>query len=488
MKTSNIKASQKRIDKPASSISPWPWQGYDREADMGVERIKVMFYLDSNFTKRCGVFEEAIEVRNMRNYGDCNDEVSAIFVSKNAVLQVFENENFQGRSQIIRGTDSGSSPVGKTVTTQTWQNADAIHGSGNKYTNGPLYLQDNITSFKLTYNVPQVLKNINVKLGCCGILDQRNTPTFVQKICNSLKPGNNTCNNLRFAHCNQKVKWDNNCRGWAKSNAGITQQNLNQWCKTADGKNNTICGCWDDAGYNKFLAKLDNDCKAENVTCDLQDLRRDCVYPKCVMNKDSHDIWNATNPKSCPNTIIQNCMGDVIAGGDINAAEGIMQNCILNDAIKTNPRDGKYSKWGEWSACSVPCGGEGTQNRRRYCNNPPPANGGKPCVGPSRESRACDNGPCVIDGGYSDWGNWSMCNKLCGGGKQTRTRKCDNPVPANGGKDCVGPSTESRNCNTQECAFTTENIIVGISVLIIIVIIGVIGFSLTKKRNRTASI
>ena len=52
--------------------------------------------------------------------------------------------------------------------------------------------------------------------------------------------------------------------------------------------------------------------------------------------------------------------------------------------------------------------------------------------------------PPPVDGGWSDW---SQCSVSCGGGTQTRT--CTNPSPANGGADCVGPSSQA--CNTQSC-------------------------------------
>ena len=57
-----------------------------------------------------------------------------------------------------------------------------------------------------------------------------------------------------------------------------------------------------------------------------------------------------------------------------------------------------------------------------------------------------------MDGGYSAYGDWSACSADCGGGTQTRTRTCTNPAPANGGADCVGDSSETRDCsNTDGC-------------------------------------
>ena len=55
-----------------------------------------------------------------------------------------------------------------------------------------------------------------------------------------------------------------------------------------------------------------------------------------------------------------------------------------------------------------------------------------------------------VDGGYSDFGEWSECSALCKGGIQTRTRTCTQPAPANGGADCVGEASESKPCNENE--------------------------------------
>ena len=56
-----------------------------------------------------------------------------------------------------------------------------------------------------------------------------------------------------------------------------------------------------------------------------------------------------------------------------------------------------------------------------------------------------------VDGGWSEFGDWSDCSATCGGGTQTKTRTCNNPAPAHGGLDCQGESGETQNCNTQEC-------------------------------------
>ena len=55
--------------------------------------------------------------------------------------------------------------------------------------------------------------------------------------------------------------------------------------------------------------------------------------------------------------------------------------------------DGRWSGWRDWEICSVTCGG-GIQNRERTCTNPPPAHGGKDCIGERIISRACNEDPC----------------------------------------------------------------------------------------------
>ena len=63
----------------------------------------------------------------------------------------------------------------------------------------------------------------------------------------------------------------------------------------------------------------------------------------------------------------------------------------------------------------------------------------------------------AVDGGYSDFGDWSKCSADCGEGTQTRDRTCTNPAPANGGADCVGDSTETRGCFTRERCTGSNN-------------------------------
>ena len=63
----------------------------------------------------------------------------------------------------------------------------------------------------------------------------------------------------------------------------------------------------------------------------------------------------------------------------------------------------------------------------------------------------------VVDGGYSDWEEWTPCSRTCSDGSnsgtQTRTRRCDHPPPSAGGLDCsrLGSPTDTQWCNQNLC-------------------------------------
>ncbi|XP_031560478.1 A disintegrin and metalloproteinase with thrombospondin motifs adt-1-like isoform X2 [Actinia tenebrosa] len=114
--------------------------------------------------------------------------------------------------------------------------------------------------------------------------------------------------------------------------------------------------------------------------------------------------------------------------------------------------NGKWGSWGAPSTCSQSCGG-GTQARYRTCNNPAPKNGGRACVGISKQTMSCNTQSCIIvvDGNWSSWGLYGPCSTSCGPGIKTRNRKCNNPAPQNGGKQCVGIYKHSESCKIKDC-------------------------------------
>ena len=57
-----------------------------------------------------------------------------------------------------------------------------------------------------------------------------------------------------------------------------------------------------------------------------------------------------------------------------------------------------------------------------------------------------------VNGGWSIWSGWAPCSVSCGDGKHSRSRTCNKPTPANGGRQCVGKATESKTCRPRLCA------------------------------------
>ncbi|XP_035261698.1 A disintegrin and metalloproteinase with thrombospondin motifs 14 isoform X4 [Anguilla anguilla] len=59
--------------------------------------------------------------------------------------------------------------------------------------------------------------------------------------------------------------------------------------------------------------------------------------------------------------------------------------------------------------------------------------------------------PYGHDGSWGSWGKFGSCSRTCGGGVRSRSRQCDNPPPAYGGRDCPGSTFDYQMCNTEEC-------------------------------------
>ncbi|KAL4235558.1 Hemicentin-1 [Mactra antiquata] len=111
--------------------------------------------------------------------------------------------------------------------------------------------------------------------------------------------------------------------------------------------------------------------------------------------------------------------------------------------------DGNWSMWSDWSVCSTTCG-NGLKSRHRQCDNPKPSILGSYCAGDSLDVSTCFIKACH-DGGWSVWGTWSVCSLSCGGGIQSRSRTCSNPVPSERGQYCSGASIEVTSCNGDIC-------------------------------------
>ncbi|XP_042238762.1 A disintegrin and metalloproteinase with thrombospondin motifs 3-like [Homarus americanus] len=77
------------------------------------------------------------------------------------------------------------------------------------------------------------------------------------------------------------------------------------------------------------------------------------------------------------------------------------------------------------------------------------------CVAVSQETEDTDGESPVRhnpqDGGWSTWSQWGPCSRTCGTGVAFRTRACDHPPPAWGGRRCRGKREEWKVCGVEEC-------------------------------------
>lgn len=98
----------------------------------------------------------------------------------------------------------------------------------------------------------------------------------------------------------------------------------------------------------------------------------------------------------------------------------------------------EWSLWGPWGLCTKTCGG-GVQSRERKCR------GGLGCPGRASDQKVCNAQSCI--GKWSDWGPWSDCDKPCLSGRQSRKRLCF------GGPTCLPPTgnEDTRFCNPGPC-------------------------------------
>ncbi|RUS74602.1 hypothetical protein EGW08_017644, partial [Elysia chlorotica] len=110
---------------------------------------------------------------------------------------------------------------------------------------------------------------------------------------------------------------------------------------------------------------------------------------------------------------------------------------------------GGYSEWSPWGACSSSCG-RGERLRTRTCDSPAPGNGGRDCVGPSTEYATCTMELCPVDGRFSEWSAWSECSKTCGQAVKKRVRECIQP--SHGGRHCRGDTVELMDCLLDPCS------------------------------------
>lgn len=125
------------------------------------------------------------------------------------------------------------------------------------------------------------------------------------------------------------------------------------------------------------------------------------------------------------------------------------------------PVNGGWNSWSDWSECPE-CydaldSQKPIQRRVRYCNSPPPSYSGLSCRGSDVEEEECEINACNIDGGWSEWTDFSACSTTCERGIQVRYRYCNYPTPTHNGRGCEGHHYETRYCLNAACEIPTTS-------------------------------
>ncbi|XP_046750181.1 netrin receptor UNC5B-like isoform X1 [Diprion similis] len=85
-----------------------------------------------------------------------------------------------------------------------------------------------------------------------------------------------------------------------------------------------------------------------------------------------------------------NCKGPSTQTNDCNTV--CPAGAIEDQFTNTLAVDGRWSTWSSWSVCGSDC----SYTRRRYCDNPPPSHGGRPCQGRDISAANCTGGMCNV--------------------------------------------------------------------------------------------
>ncbi|XP_065653695.1 A disintegrin and metalloproteinase with thrombospondin motifs adt-1-like isoform X2 [Hydra vulgaris] len=175
----------------------------------------------------------------------------------------------------------------------------------------------------------------------------------------------------------------------------------------------------------------------------------------CISNKTCLEEWSPWS--ECSATCGEGKKSSYTFGAVKDIAKKVESCNVVNC-----PVDGM---WGNWigTECSKNCDG-GVITFNRSCDNPAPKHYGQDCMGISSYVEECpNNGICSVNGGWSNWSEWSLCNYPCEGGVKVRFRNCSNPTPKNNGLFCYGANTEAADCPWKKCSVAELNLAISIT-------------------------
>ncbi|XP_067653612.1 SCO-spondin-like isoform X2 [Haliotis asinina] len=246
-------------------------------------------------------------------------------------------------------------------------------------------------------------------------------------------------------------------------NGGFTQ--WTQWTNPSCG---ITCGSTNSVVRSRFRSCTNPVASNGGQTCTgnrIETLSRACVFSACQAPVDGGlTLWTQwTNPGcgfTCGvgspviRTRLRTCTSPAPANGGQSCTGPFVQTLSQTCSFQPCAVNGGFTQWTQWTnpSCGITCGSTNSvvRSRTRRCTNPAPSNGGQQCFGSTVETltRTCVFNACPVNGGFTLWTQWTTpsCGITCGlrtDVTRTRTRSCTNPAPSNGGQTCVGSILDS---------------------------------------------
>jgi len=182
---------------------------------------------------------------------------------------------------------------------------------------------------------------------------------------------------------------------------------------------------------------------------------RTCVNPDCQIHQSPVDCivdWQITKDcdKACGGGTVE--MTGTITQQAIYGGKTCPTNLNMTQVCNTDPCPPQdcVVQWGNWSDCSAVCGG-GIQTKTGIVISPT-SFGGKACPANLTQVQTCNTDIVCPEDCIMEWSPWSDCTTVCGPGIQTRIQSVKQPA-IYGGKAC--PPQDQRiqtmTCNPGPC-------------------------------------
>ncbi|KRZ72723.1 Zinc metalloproteinase dpy-31, partial [Trichinella papuae] len=138
----------------------------------------------------------------------------------------------------------------------------------------------------------------------------------------------------------------------------------------------------------EFIERFDIYCKAEHSLCmDYIEIRNSSDFANTGMRLCCHNVPKQRIYSSTTDMLVLFRSFYRSGLGFRARVRAVVKGERLR-SIRSVPPSGEWEKWGEWSPCSVSCGGCGVQTRQRKCPKD------SLCAGESTSVQSCGNVPC----------------------------------------------------------------------------------------------